>query len=189
TTYCHSLFPHSFFFNDTASTEIYTLSLHDALPIFPDQMRPGAQKRIRPADPVLPAQGPNAPRLAACREGGRAGGGAQHHADMAHPRLRQDMQLVRQNRSAPPRQKSFGAAYAPAFSGGQHYGGQSGVHALQSPARPPTGSTSTFMRPPHTSSSSSRSPAKSTSTSRAKPVSITSWATDRMTPSAHPPPT
>src|SRR3990170_1219299 len=25
---------HSFFFNDTATTEIYTLSLHDALPIF-----------------------------------------------------------------------------------------------------------------------------------------------------------
>src|SRR3989454_9791191 len=25
-----------FFFNDTATTEIYTLSLHDALPIFPD---------------------------------------------------------------------------------------------------------------------------------------------------------
>src|SRR6266511_5364764 len=35
-----SLFPYShflfffFFFNDTATTEIYTLSLHDALPIF-----------------------------------------------------------------------------------------------------------------------------------------------------------
>src|SRR5260370_15877294 len=28
--------PHSFFFNDTATTEIYTLSLHDALPISPD---------------------------------------------------------------------------------------------------------------------------------------------------------
>src|SRR5256885_9266983 len=27
--------PSSFFFNDTATTEIYTLSLHDALPIFP----------------------------------------------------------------------------------------------------------------------------------------------------------
>src|ERR1043165_10305949 len=27
--------PNSFFFNDTATTEIYTLSLHDALPIFP----------------------------------------------------------------------------------------------------------------------------------------------------------
>src|SRR3712207_5173642 len=28
---------HSFFFNDTATTEIYTLSLHDALPIFLDK--------------------------------------------------------------------------------------------------------------------------------------------------------
>src|SRR5256885_2762876 len=27
-----------FFFNDTATTEIYTLSLHDALPISPDQV-------------------------------------------------------------------------------------------------------------------------------------------------------
>src|SRR2546427_8487907 len=32
----HALF---FFFNDTATTEIYTLSLHDALPIFPDFSR------------------------------------------------------------------------------------------------------------------------------------------------------
>src|SRR5260221_7381386 len=34
-----TLFPYTtlffFFFNDTATTEIYTLSLHDALPIFP----------------------------------------------------------------------------------------------------------------------------------------------------------
>src|SRR5258706_9245936 len=30
----HEIFSHSFFFfNDTATTEIYTLSLHDALPI------------------------------------------------------------------------------------------------------------------------------------------------------------
>src|SRR3712207_6955164 len=28
-----------FFFNDTATTEIYTLSLHDALPIFLDALR------------------------------------------------------------------------------------------------------------------------------------------------------
>src|SRR5258708_33904949 len=27
-----------FFFNDTATTEIYTLSLHDALPIFSDKL-------------------------------------------------------------------------------------------------------------------------------------------------------
>src|SRR2546421_1000122 len=30
-----------FFFNDTATTEIYTLSLHDALPIFNDDIRAG----------------------------------------------------------------------------------------------------------------------------------------------------
>src|SRR5256885_17223753 len=33
-----------FFFNDTATTEIYTLSLHDALPICPDL--PGPRWRI-----------------------------------------------------------------------------------------------------------------------------------------------
>src|SRR2546422_11731344 len=31
----HSFLPFFFFFNDTATTEIYTLSLHDALPISP----------------------------------------------------------------------------------------------------------------------------------------------------------
>src|SRR3712207_3894653 len=37
-----------FFFNDTATTEIYTLSLHDALPIFsPSADRPG-ERRGRP---------------------------------------------------------------------------------------------------------------------------------------------
>src|SRR5690349_24352729 len=30
----HTIVSPSFFFNDTATTEIYTLSLHDALPIF-----------------------------------------------------------------------------------------------------------------------------------------------------------
>src|SRR5256885_9933281 len=34
-----------FFFNDTATTEIYTLSLHDALPIFLAQRRFGARAR------------------------------------------------------------------------------------------------------------------------------------------------
>src|SRR2546426_3046243 len=38
-----------FFFNDTATTEIYTLSLHDALPIFPggDQVRTVASEPDR----------------------------------------------------------------------------------------------------------------------------------------------
>src|SRR5580700_12287703 len=31
-----------FFFNDTATTEIYTLSLHDALPISPFRSRPAS---------------------------------------------------------------------------------------------------------------------------------------------------
>src|SRR2546422_11616292 len=38
TTPC-SFFFFFFFFNDTATTEIYTLSLHDALPISPERHR------------------------------------------------------------------------------------------------------------------------------------------------------
>src|SRR3712207_9351910 len=38
-----------FFFNDTATTEIYTLSLHDALPIYQELFRP----------PRLPQNGPS----------------------------------------------------------------------------------------------------------------------------------
>src|SRR3989454_7307798 len=34
-----------FFFNDTATTEIYTLSLHDALPIYPDPRSRAAHRR------------------------------------------------------------------------------------------------------------------------------------------------
>src|SRR5256885_11374050 len=40
-----------FFFNDTATTEIYTLSLHDALPICPGRLRaPGRRRGRRDAD-------------------------------------------------------------------------------------------------------------------------------------------
>src|SRR3712207_7579378 len=41
-----------FFFNDTATTEIYTLSLHDALPI-----SPAAPRRSRPGRGPPPADG------------------------------------------------------------------------------------------------------------------------------------
>src|SRR5256885_17033225 len=37
----HSVFFFFFFFNDTATTEIYTLSLHDALPILEDELDVG----------------------------------------------------------------------------------------------------------------------------------------------------
>src|SRR6266571_2219433 len=39
-----------FFFNDTATTEIYTLSLHDALPISPGRPRPAKPTQRRPAN-------------------------------------------------------------------------------------------------------------------------------------------
>src|SRR3712207_8521247 len=38
-----------FFFNDTATTEIYTLSLHDALPIFRQRRHADRRARRRPA--------------------------------------------------------------------------------------------------------------------------------------------
>src|SRR3712207_8811821 len=47
----------SFFFNDTATTEIYTLSLHDALPIYaePEQQQ-GARQRQGAAGDQLRGQ-------------------------------------------------------------------------------------------------------------------------------------
>src|SRR6266480_7667497 len=48
-----SFFFFFFFFNDTATTEIYTLSLHDALPISRQSARPLA--RARPRYPYRPA--------------------------------------------------------------------------------------------------------------------------------------
>src|SRR2546427_2585515 len=47
----HYLFLYFFFFNDTATTEIYTLSLHDALPIS-DRVAGGLRR-----DGVLPVAG------------------------------------------------------------------------------------------------------------------------------------
>src|SRR5437899_7059924 len=42
--FCSSLFLFFFFFNHTATTEIYTLSLHDALPISPDRPAPSLER-------------------------------------------------------------------------------------------------------------------------------------------------
>src|SRR5205809_7270915 len=49
------LTPVFFFFNDTAPTEIYTLSLHDALPIFPAGAGSGPASG---RDPAAGARGP-----------------------------------------------------------------------------------------------------------------------------------
>src|SRR3712207_7653730 len=45
-----------FFFNDTATTEIYTLSLHDALPISPSEPQESLRTTIdKPKQPTLPS--------------------------------------------------------------------------------------------------------------------------------------
>src|SRR5438132_9528315 len=46
-----------FFFIDPAPPEIYTLSLHDALPISPRDLLGGAAQRLRPPHAELPALG------------------------------------------------------------------------------------------------------------------------------------
>src|SRR3712207_9034475 len=78
-TFAHNLYV-VFFFNDTATTEIYTLSLHDALPIYAGDGR-RAQRR--------PALRPGLRRRAHRRHRGetvrRARGGHRHRPG-AHPR-------------------------------------------------------------------------------------------------------
>src|SRR5436190_17178712 len=65
-----------FFFNDTATTEIYTLSLHDALPISAGDLallRPGRDpRRAEPRDADDPPQreGARVPRRVHDRDGG-----------------------------------------------------------------------------------------------------------------------
>src|SRR5258708_35414436 len=65
------LFTLFFFFNDTATTEIYTLSLHDALPI---------------SAPALPQrQHDRHDRGSVLRHGPRRDGGYRGGADLGHP--------------------------------------------------------------------------------------------------------
>src|SRR6266446_8029035 len=52
-----------FFFNDTATTEIYTLSLHDALPIFPLSAPESSGGRVSPVDHRRPRADRKSTRL------------------------------------------------------------------------------------------------------------------------------
>src|SRR3712207_7972913 len=56
---CYSFF----FFNDTATTEIYTLSLHDALPIYGRAHRPARRAGASPAPAPVPEAGRSRARL------------------------------------------------------------------------------------------------------------------------------
>src|SRR2546430_10764607 len=64
-----------FFFNDTATTEIYTLSLHDALPIYRRRGRPPADAECR------------AVSEAARRDGGAVSPGGFRYRDRKSTRL------------------------------------------------------------------------------------------------------
>src|SRR2546422_3099591 len=68
-----------FFFNDTATTEIYTLSLHDALPIYGGPPRP--TRAPLPAPAPTPARARRAHRSAGDPKGS-AVVGAQHAAPL-----------------------------------------------------------------------------------------------------------
>src|SRR5258706_14388566 len=63
-----TLFPYTalffFFFNDTATTEIYTLSLHDALPISPSRWRSVVRTARSPTRARPPAPHPRTARSA-----------------------------------------------------------------------------------------------------------------------------
>src|SRR5687768_18279187 len=63
-----------FFFNDTATTEIYTLSLHDALPIW--RSTPWPSSRTRAAS-RSPRPGPRAESLARSRS-------EEHTSELSH---------------------------------------------------------------------------------------------------------
>src|SRR5256885_15855042 len=82
-----TLFVIFFFFNDTATTEIYTLSLHDALPISADGGGLAGGQPVEPAGPP------------ACRRAAR--GLAGPDAAVAHRRGRAGPGLVRQGAAGP----------------------------------------------------------------------------------------
>src|SRR3712207_7618466 len=75
------------FFNDTATTEIYTLSLHDALPIFqPWRRRPAGARRV---DGGIGGDLSVAAKAAAAA-GGAAGGDGRRRAVGLVPDLRSE---------------------------------------------------------------------------------------------------
>src|SRR3989454_7647025 len=90
-----------FFFNDTATTEIYTLSLHDALPIFPqltDRLVEGEPAREPYADPV---------GRDLLEVGGR--GGAELLLQIGAPARRHDHRLAQAERFGERRLELLGA--------------------------------------------------------------------------------
>src|SRR3712207_7608887 len=83
-----------FFFNDTATTEIYTLSLHDALPIWPGQRLPDLALMGQPGLAQLLPPGPGGPGSDGPRRRGPC-----HRTGAGHPRPPRDRKSTRLNSS------------------------------------------------------------------------------------------
>src|SRR3712207_7313034 len=88
----------TFFFNDTATTEIYTLSLHDALPIWYGRRRPDRHGAL--GRPAARAPRPRRPGEEGQRRGRLRPGYAGRAGHAAHPRGRRpDRKSTRLNSS------------------------------------------------------------------------------------------
>src|SRR5215467_4979436 len=84
-----------FFFNDTATTEIYTLSLHDALPIRSETSRPRPRRAAPGADRGGGGRGRTLARSSRRRRAPRGGG--------RRPRRRRGCEMPRRSsRTAAP---------------------------------------------------------------------------------------
>src|SRR3712207_8673375 len=86
---CFTLFVLFFVFNDTATTEIYTLSLHDALPIFrangrqsPPAGPPAPAPSPHPQAPSGGLQAPGSPRCAAPEKSLSPGRSEEHTSEL-----------------------------------------------------------------------------------------------------------
>src|SRR2546422_8105128 len=112
-----------FFFNDTATTEIYTLSLHDALPISARGFAPAPRRPVRTA---RVARRSLAPACGRARSRGSGGGGGRETPSA----------LARAATAGRPRRRA-GTATAPRRAAGPARGGRP---AASRPARgPPRG--------------------------------------------------
>src|SRR5260370_31959046 len=85
--------PVFFFFNDTATTEIYTLSLHDALPICPAGWPAAAAARTRSSTK------PGCWRPAACRH--RSPGRSEEHTSELQSHLNLVCRLLLEKKKEP----------------------------------------------------------------------------------------
>src|SRR3712207_7251020 len=85
-----------FFFNDTATTEIYTLSLHDALPIYHliNTVQVIVQAGLFEGDRCLHGKGVCQQHVVLIERGGRAPGQCQHRTEKATAELQSRQYLV-----------------------------------------------------------------------------------------------